>query len=279
MKLIKRVAMAISLVASALTFVEACYLTSDFSGIADGTRPPAEGGGDDAQVVDAGTPASDSGDAGPFSCANTSYAVCTTFDDMGALASGGWKVQMLGSGQASLDPSQFVSPPNSFRSLVPANSTTQHWSAIIFQPVMVPTTYTTLTYAFDFRLTTCTSSGSGMTVMAINPNPQHTLGMLITKSGLEWGEAVADGDGGSVFNPATLGKQPVSGVWMRITTIIKNPANPTIDILYDDKPVLSAHPFTPFTPASQILLNLGNNGSGPNSNCDIAYDNVVFDRQ
>jgi hypothetical protein len=278
MKVTKRVVLAISSIASALLFVEACYLTSDFSGIADGTRPPAEGGGADSDTVDAGTTPSDAGEAGAFTCANTPYAVCTTFDDMGALASGGWKVQMLGSGQASLDQSQFVTAPNSFRSLVPGNSTTQHWSAIIFQPVVVPTTYTTLTYAFDFRLTTCTANGSGMTVVAINPNPQHTLGMLITKSGLEWGEAVID-DGGSVFMPATLTKQPASGVWIRITMIIKNPSNPTVDVLYDDKPVLSAHPFTPFTPAGTVLLNLGNNGSGPNTNCDIAYDNVIFDRQ
>jgi hypothetical protein len=278
MRLDKRAVLAVSVIASALTIVDACYLTSDFSGVADGVRPSAEGG--DAEIADAGGGGSptDAGEAGPFSCANGNHAVCSTFDN-GALTSDGWKVQTLGSGQASLDSTQFVSPPSSFRSVVPTNAGTQHWSGIIFQSVIVPTTYTTLTYAFDFRLTSCTSSGSGMTVVAINPNPQHTLGMLITKSGLEWGEAVAGPDGGSMFTPATLTKQPNAGTWMRITITINNPSNPTVDISYDDKSVLSAHPFTPFTPSGTVLLNLGNNGSGPNGECDIAYDNVVFDRQ
>jgi hypothetical protein len=249
----------------------ACYLTSDFNGIADG-KPTASDAGDEAAVLDSGAEAA----TPPLTCTPGQHLICSTFDN-GALDGDGWSIKLSTGATATLTTSEFVTPPTSFQSIIPANtSTTTLGMALLTQKVAPKTNWTTLTFAFDFRLTACSGENGGITILALTPGTNTVFGLVFASQGLEWGQLVSFVDGGQTFVSAKLA-QPKLKTWTRIQITIANPANPVVDITYDGVSVLAAHPSQAFSPTTLSAVSLGLDGSGVNTQCDVAFDNVTFD--
>ncbi len=252
----------------------ACYVTADFSGIADGK------GLADADTPDVAIGAEAGGDAAvPFNC-NGSHLICSTFDN-GALDSDGWTIQQTDGGTSNLTTNEYVSPPASFHSLIKSNNSAAILQgAYLSQRVRPLINWKTLDFSFDFRLTSCSAKGGGITIFALSPSTEAVFGLLYGNNGLVWGQVVTNvGDGGSLFIPATLTQQPKLKEWIRIDVKLSNPAAAMVDITFNGVPVLKAQTQVPFMAAGNAVVSLGPDGSGTNAQCEMAFDNVTFDSQ
>lgn len=258
--------------ATVVAFVGAsCSLVSDFDGVA-GTRPDDAGLDTSGEIDPDGIPETST----KFSCADGDKLVCSTFDE-GAVDRGGWKLELTGSGTATLDASQYTSPPASFHSKIGSAPKDARIGATISQKVTTGA-FTTLVYAFDMRLLSCTSDGTGgsITLAAIQPSSQLVFGLVVVDTNkLSFAQLRLLG---GQFQATPLTLQP-SREWKRFEIRIAINATAAHASVTVDGETTFDGDVDPASPASTTLLNLGANATGPIKGCDVVYDNVAFRKE
>jgi hypothetical protein len=258
-------------VASALVATSSCSLLSDFDNVA-GVRPD-DAGTDTFVEPEAG----EAGEASaPFSCAGGGKLVCSTFDE-GAVDKGGWTIEITGNGTTSLDASQYTSPPASFHAKIGSAADKVKIGAIINQRV-VTGPFKTLVYAFDMRLLSCTSEGSGgsVTLAALQPSTQLAFGLvLIDTNKVAFAQSrLLSGQ----FTATPLTVQP-SREWTRFEMRISISTTAAHASVTANGVVAFDGDIDTGSPASSMPLNLGANATGPVKGCDVVYDNVAFSKE
>lgn len=254
-----------------LAAVSSCSLVSDFDNVA-GVRP------DDAGVDTIVDPdVADGGDgSGVFTCAGGDKLVCSTFDE-GAVDKGGWTIEIAGNGSATLDASQYTSPPASFHAKIGSAPDKQKIGAIINQRITTGP-FKTLVYAFDMRLLSCVSEGSGgsVTLAALQPSTQLAFGLVLVDT-----NRVAFAQSRLItgqFTATPLTIQP-SREWTRFEMRISINTTAAHATVTANGAVAFDGDIDTGSPASSMPLNLGANATGPVKGCDVVYDNVAFSKE
>ena len=263
-----------------------CLLTSSFDDVA-GVRP--DGGAFDAanaaDAVEEIAVSSGGDDAGVEAstlgfCASAvpAHRTCADFDD-GKLEMGGWGSHGMLGGTATLDTVDFVSPPASFRSKLPALLANGESAGILFQNVGAKPS--AMRYAFDLRIVSCLSRGGNgsIAIAQILPTEATLYKLVIRPSNLiEFLEVPQETDAGSSASHALLG-QPKVGEWTRVVwkmTVAE--AGSQVELTFAGKPVLAlTTTYGIKLDGTPIVLNLGASAIGPTDPCDIEFDNVTFD--
>jgi len=248
-----------------------CSLVSDFDNVA-GTRPDDAGVDEPIVVDEGGIPEA----SVAFTCAGGDKLVCTTFDE-GAVDRGGWEIEITGNGTATLDASQYTSPPASFHSKIGAAAKDVKIGATISQKVTTGA-FTTLVYSFDLRMLSCLSetNGGSVTLAAIQPSNQLAFGLVLVNTNQVTFAQLKLLSGRFESTPLTV--QP-SREWKRFEVRIS--LSSTVGrakVTVDGVTAYEGDTDTATTTAT-TLLNLGANATGAVKACDVVYDNVSFRKE
>ena len=263
------VVLASALVAPAvLTGGAGCLLTSDFDGVA-GTAPadggpgsPSEGGGEASP-----------GDGGTSPCTSGSHVFCSDFDDIDALPVPGWTSKaMLGS--LTFDTASPRSRPHALVAKVKGSAFV---TAYLLREGFLGATFTQAILDFDFRLTDCPAQGkNALTFVFMQTGLSAAYGFVILSNGeLAIGAQVSGMDN---FFP--LEKPVKAGVWTHISIRLA-PTSPSV--MHVSATVDGAKGVDTDAPSaamkSTVTFNLGVQGATAALGCEVAYDNVVLDKQ
>ena len=256
-------ALAASLVGGA-----GCLLTSDFGGIV-GVRP-AEGEGEGGAADGAST--EDAGGAAG-ACTGEEHTFCTDFDDITEPPVPGWQVVQRGGGTVTLDRASAVTEPHSIGMSISGGESP---AAFLLRDVALGS-FKTVTLGFDFRLVDCPAQvENSLTFVYLGVGTGTAYGFVILSSGsLALGSAVGTDN---AFFPLETLVQP--GEWARIVVTLTAKTATELHLGLTVNGAASVDTDAPTgPPKSTLQIELGAQGVAAPKGCQVAYDNVVLDKE
>jgi hypothetical protein len=241
-----------------------CLLTSDFDGIA-GARPADDAGAVDDAAVEGGS-------ASP--CASGEHLVCTDFDHGStALPVPGWNHATGDAGTIVIDESSSVSPPASLRAKVAG---TTDVGAYLYRTAFTGA-YTALIASFDVRIVSCPPQGNSLTLMYLRPGNNVAVGFVTLTSGVQAIGTKVGSDPDTFF---TLEKQIPEGTWARIVLRfeVRSATTAHLTLTVDGQRAVDTDAPSAAL-ANTAIINVGAQGSAASKGCEVAFDNVVLDRE
>lgn len=299
---------------SAASLFAGCVLTSNFDGIDDGadtpdatpdgaTRPPndasrdapEEGGLSDADAAldggprdaDAGPPANDGAsdasteagsDGGGF-CSGSTHFFCTDFDRP-SFAALGLSESVSGGGVNTLDTTDFISAPQSYRSSVPGSGLP---SALLYTAVMNGT-YRSFDLSFNVRIKSCPfpTGSAAVGLASVAYTSTSALGFYMTGFGVNR-PTIADvypGDAGTQFSYRAFSGAFPNDVWTRVsvrgsfmTNVTEAYVNGVLVATDTFKSGVTSPTLVQVRVGAQALGNVGANVAA----CEALFDNVSLD--
>lgn len=241
-----------------------CLLTSDFDGIA-GVRPPTEGGAEDGAATDGGSTSP---------CATGEHLVCSDFDyGTTALPVPGWNHSTGDAGTLVIDESSSVSAPASLRAKV---LDSKDVGAYLYRTVFTGS-YTALVASLDVRIVSCPPQGNSLTLMYLRPGNSVAIGFVVLTSGVQAVGTKVGTDPDTFF---ALEKQVPEDTWAHVVLRmeVRSATTAHLSLTVDGQRAVDTD--APSAAVAQTtILNVGTQGSAATKGCEVAFDNVVLDRE